>query len=298
LNLPLKTVVIVLHYRGIDDTLACLASVLPQCHDGLDVLLVDNGSDDNIAEIATARFGTFAILRLNVNRGWAGGNNAGINWARSRGADLVCLLNNDTLVPDGVLDKLSATVRGFGPCLLHPAIDFIDPAEGAQLDPAATGAKPLVGFASLFRLNYSYGACLMIPIAVFDLIGEIDERFFLQLEEQDLYVRAQLAGIPSLCDASVRIRHAESRSFGARSTPLKTYYITRNRLLLAEKYPRRLTALLDAVRLIYWRANDLAAGRILPWLISDNPQAQAMRHGVRDYVLRRFGARRNSSSPA
>lgn len=289
-------VVIILHYRGVADTMACLGSVVPQLHANLVILLVDNGSGDDLSSLK-ARYGSqINILPLTENQGWAGGNNAGIAWARRHQATITCLLNNDTVVPAGAFDCLAAAARSCGPCLMHPAIDYADPAEGIQLDPS--NRPDVIAFpcqlpddAKVFRLDFAYGACLLIPMAVFDRIGTFDERFFLQLEETDFYHRARNTGIPSLCLPSVRIVHAESRSFGGRDTPDKTYYITRNRLLLAEKSRPRWRAYRAALRLILWRADERANGSVLRWILSSQPQARAMRQGFRDYCLRRFGRR-------
>lgn len=298
------TIVIILHYRGVADTLACVASVVVQCRDGLDLVVIDNGSTDGIAEALVTAGLQVPVLRLAVNTGWAGGNNAGVTWARERGAELVCLLNNDTVVPPGALDRLIAVACAFGPCLLHPAIDFTDPAEGTQLDASlAPGAKPVAGFSTLYPMNYAYGACLLVAVAVFDRIGVFDERFFLQLEETDFHQRAVRTGIRAVCEVSVRISHAESRSFGGRVTPDKMYYIARNSLLLASKNLRNPRLGSDLIRQLYWSVVAQAtkrgnsgerggcAGGALRWLLSDDEHARAARDGVRDFMFRRFGPR-------
>lgn len=292
-------IVIVLHYRGLADTLACVGSLLAQRGVGVDVLVVDNGSGDDLAA-ALAGLGDVAVLRLAENQGWAGGNNRGIEWARARGAEAVCLLNNDTLVPEGSIEALAEAAAGFGRCLLHPAIDYADAAEGVQLDPTRErGARPLPGRAGLYAMDHAYGACLYVPMAVFDRIGVFDERFFLQLEETDLFERAKRAGIPALCLPAVRIVHGESRAFGGRRTPLKSYYIARNELLIAAKYPPRGRRLLRAARRLFWRAGTLAPGGeatsrwgVLRWLASGDPHARAMRRGIGDFLRRRFGRAR------
>jgi GT2 family glycosyltransferase len=291
--------VVVLDFNGIADTIACLETLAPQVHPGLAVLVVDNGSDEPVAPVVAEQFPGIATLRLDTNRGWAGGNNAGIRWAQQRGADVICLLNNDTLIPAGGMDALADTAWRLGPCLLHPAIDYADPAEGIQLDPsAAADARPLPGESAVYALDGAYGACLMIPAAVFDRIGLLDERFFLQLEETDFNRRAERAGIPSRCLSAVRIVHKESRSFGGRRTPLKLYYTSRNRLLLTEKHHRSPAGYARAMRQIV--RDGCSAGGVkfhsvastLSWLLSRDPFAAKLRRGVWDYLRRRFGAYR------
>lgn len=298
-----RTIVIILHYRGVADTLGCVASVVPQCHDGLDLLVVDNGSSDGLAAAMAAEWPDVPVLRLAVNAGWAGGNNAGIDWARGHGASVVCLLNNDTVVPAGVFERMGAVAAAFGPCLMHPAIDFADPAEGAQLDPSkAPGATPVAGFSTLYSMHYAYGACLMVPMALFDRIGGFDERFFLQLEETDFQERANRVGVIAVCETSVRIVHAESRSFGGRRTPDKTYYSVRNSLLLASKNIDRPRFAIGVLRRVYWEISFRAglgpkpsAARVMWWLMSGHEHARAARAGVHDFLFRRFGARRSAT---
>jgi GT2 family glycosyltransferase len=149
----------------------------------------------------------------------------------------------------------------------------------------------------MYEIDFAYGACLMIPVEVFHRIGAFDERFFLQLEETDFWLRARKVGIRSLCDVRARITHAESRSFGARMTPAKLYYIARNTLLLAEKHQRSPAGAWQALRQVYWMIANAASGKThgsqkippLQWAVSRNPSLMAVRAGFRDYLLRHFG---------
>ena len=292
-------VVVVLNFNGLTDTLACLDTLVPQRRRGLEILVVDNASAEDPTAAIRARFGDLPVLRLAENRGWAGGNNAGIAWARTQGADMVCLLNNDTLLPAGSIGRLADTARRVGPCLLHPAIDFAEPGAGPQLDPSRWDACPrLAGHDDIYILSYAYGACLVVPMSVFDRIGTFDERFFLQLEESDFFERARAVAIPSICLPEIRITHTESRSFGGRSTPLKTYYIWRNTLLLSHKHDRTLPTRLRRLKHLFWGLTHMAGrslgapastGRAMMWGFSNDPFAKAARQGVYDYLRRRFG---------
>lgn len=296
-----RITVIVLSYNNTADTLACLDSLQPGQNETFDVLVVDNASTDGAPAAIRARHPGVTLIELAENSGWAGGNNAGIAQALGQDAGLICLLNNDTIIPAGAITALARAAGRHAPCLMHPAIDYADPLEGAQLDPARSVPPgrytPLGQDGDIFELDFAYGACLMVPAEVFCRIGMFDERFFLQLEETDFHLRARRAGIRSLCAASIRIRHAESRSFGGRTTPLKTYYIVRNTLLLAEKHHRNPARALPQLRSIYWHVANVSrqhsAGKApvppLLWPVSRNPFLAAARAGLRDYLLRRFG---------
>ncbi len=287
--------VIVLSFNGRDDTVACLSSLL-EASDGLDVIVVDNASEDGSQAAIRSAHPDVTLIELADNLGWAGGNNVGVRRALDSGADLVCLLNNDTLVTPAALQALADLSRRYGPCLMHPSIDYADPADGVQLDPTQSDRAFVCinDTDCLFELDFAYGACLMVPTELFRRLGLFDERFFLQLEETDFWLRAKRAGVRSLCSASVRIVHAESRSFQSRTTPLKTYYIVRNTFLLAEKHYRNVAQLRRAMKQLYWTVWHLAPRRDAAfgpagWLFSADPHLVAARAGLRDYLTRRFG---------
>jgi GT2 family glycosyltransferase len=304
--------VIVLNYNGIADTLDCLASLRAQTCAGMATLVIDNGSrNDDLGRIA-ARFPEVEVIALGENRGWAGGNNVGLRLGLERGFDAMLLLNNDTVLRADALEQMLAAAAAVGaPCLLHPVIHDFDDARRPQLLPGPgpmtsdAAARTLAERHDVVEINWAYGACLLIPAALARRIGLLDERFFLQLEEQDYFRRAVAAGMRSYCALRARILHKESVSFGGRVTPNKTYYQVRNSLLLAEKHDASVFGVLRALRQLGWAlrhqaraVRPAAATRtgFLLWLCSADAVAAAVRQGFADYLRRRFGARRVAAS--
>ncbi|MFT2094927.1 glycosyltransferase [Acidiphilium multivorum] len=168
-------VIIILHYGSITDTRDCLAALTPGLPADWRVLVIDNGTGTGAADTLGREFPSIDTVTLPANQGWAGGNNVGIAWARSRGARAVCLLNNDTLAAVGAFAPLLGALDQVGDCLLHPAIDYGDPGDGIQLDPAQNpSSAALQGQPHLYPLDFAYGACLMIPCSVFDRVGMFD----------------------------------------------------------------------------------------------------------------------------
>lgn len=299
--MPPAVTVVILSYNGTADTLACLDSLRQDPDRSFDLLVVDNASTDGAPAAIRVQYPDVPLIELPENLGWAGGNNVGIEYALKHGAEQICLLNNDTIIPPGAIMTLATAASRYTPCLMHPAIDYADAAEGPQLDPTRSvppnGCTPIGQDAVLFELDFAYGACLMVPADVFRRIGTFDERFFLQLEETDFWLRARRTGVRSLCTMEARIVHAESRSFGGRTTPMKAYYMVRNTLLLTEKHHLSPTGVFRALRSLYWSVSNFAhkaddgqtAIPLVSWPRSRNPFIMAARAGFRDYLLRRFG---------
>ncbi len=103
--------VIILNYNGIDVVNRCLRSVLLTNYPCFEVILVDNASTDGSLQYIIDKFGRnerLKIVRSSVNRGFAGGNNLGLNYASG---SYITLLNNDTEVQSDWLTEAIAVAE-------------------------------------------------------------------------------------------------------------------------------------------------------------------------------------------
>ncbi len=241
---PLISVVIV-NWNGkrlLDD---CLGSLRTQTFAAAEVVVVDNGSDDGSAEYVAERYPEVRLVRLAENRGYAGGNNAGIR--ASRGS-FVALLNNDTKTDPGWLSALEnavaaspAAVGMWASKILsfdHPEIldnvglllypDGLGRGKGrleqdhGQYDQAGEAFFPS-GCAGLYRRT------------MLDEIGLFDEAFFAYADDVDLGLRARLAGWRCVFVPAARVYHKYSASSSAYS-PFKIFLVERNRIRVLLKY--------------------------------------------------------------
>ena len=104
-ELPPKVSIIIVSYNTKEMTLACLRSVKAETRIPYEVIVVDNVSTDGSAEEIAKEFPDITLLAETVNHGFAKGNNIAAEHARG---EYFLLLNPDTLVLDGAVDKLIA----------------------------------------------------------------------------------------------------------------------------------------------------------------------------------------------
>lgn len=100
-----KTSVLIVSYNTKEMTLACLRSVAAQTQTSHEVIVLDNKSQDGSAEAIAAEFPGSLLMAEQDNHGFAKGNN--IAAKRARG-EYILLLNPDTVVLDGAIDRLVA----------------------------------------------------------------------------------------------------------------------------------------------------------------------------------------------
>lgn len=253
------TAVVVLTYGGYEDTERCLASLADSAScDDITVVVVDNASTDGTPGLVAGTFPWVVLIRLEHNRGFAAGNNVGIEWALDRGFDYVLLLNNDTIVPpQGVEQLVTAALELPDAGAVCPVLAFADqPAvawyAGATFDPNRIRAgrvdgyrEPLPGPGPPQRTDRATGAALLVPLEVVRRLGALDERYFFLYEDVDWSLRMRAEGYANYVVPNVVVLHAIASTQGGEHSSSSFYYGVRNRMLLTRDHaagglPRRL----------------------------------------------------------
>jgi GT2 family glycosyltransferase len=240
-------VVVVLSYRGREDTLRCVGSLVEGNPQAL-VLVVDNGSGDGVLEAAQGRWPQVETLQTGDNLGFAGGMNRGVDWALAREAATVTVLNNDTVVPSGTIATLAARARQG--VAVSPEIRYASTGRvwfGGGVVDAETGLARHLSEAELARVfpgsaprsvETLAGCCVTASADVWRRVGGFDERYFLIFEDADWSLRARTRGVDLVVDPTVSIDHAVSASFTADRAMLGLYYYARNGLLFGSRWRR------------------------------------------------------------
>lgn len=236
--------VIVPNWNGAQHLPVCLHSLRRQTLDGVETIVVDNGSTDGSLQLLERSFPEVRVVALGQNRGFAGACNAGIRIAR---AGLVALLNNDTEADEGWLEEVVAAFHRHPQAGLvaskmllfhrrdtfHTAGDFyrVDGLPGNrgvwQRDEGQYDEEEFVFSAC--------GGSAAYRVAMLDQIGLLDEAFFFSCEDVDLAWRAQLAGWRCVYAPRAVVYHKLSATGGG---PTASFYDGRNAIyLLIKDYP-------------------------------------------------------------
>ena len=229
-----KVSIIVVNWNGERFLKDCLGALSGQTYASYEIILVDNGSSDNSVCFTRDNFPEVKIVALTENKGFTGGNAAGLAVAIG---DFVSLVNNDARPEKTWLENLIQPMLGdrtIGICaskLIFENTQTVNSA-GDGLTTAAVGfncglGSEAAGFTMPELVFGACGAAVLYRRRMLDEIGFLDEDFFLYDEDTDLNFRAQLAGwkciyIPTA--VAYHVANATSR----RLSDLHVYYHTRN----------------------------------------------------------------------
>ena len=237
--------IITINYNGLKDTCE-LIDTLPLNDETIEVIVVDNASTQDEATEIERRYPQVKVIRNDKNLGFAGGNNLGIQAAHGK---YLFFINNDAILPQPsaishLLTRLESSDQIGMVC---PKIRFT---WGKQLIQYA-GYTPLskislrnksIGFGEQDNgqydtphpTPYAHGAAMMVKREVIEQVGMMPECYFLYYEELDWSMMIRRTGYEIWYEPACTVFHKESQTTGQQS-PLKTYYIIRNRLLFAQR---------------------------------------------------------------
>ena len=237
--------VIVLNYNGYNDTAECIESVLQNTYQSYKILIVDNASSDGSINKLQEKFPEISVLEMEENIGYAGANNKGIEWAIKRGAEYICLLNNDTKIEKNCLQILIDKIKNnkytlVGPTTLFWSTNLIHTTglkfnfyrgEAKLLNYKQEAASMQEGSISC---DYLEGTCLMFTKKLIEKVGYFSEDYFLYYEETDWCCRIKKMGLPIFCIPQALLWHKGSASV-KKVSGLKQYFDIRNRIIFEKR---------------------------------------------------------------
>ena len=221
-----KVSIITLNWNGLEDTIECLESLRKITYPDYEIIVVDNGSKGNDAQVLQERFGNYIhLIKNDKNYGFAEGNNIGIRYALNNcQPDYILLLNNDTVVDPEFLTEMIKVAEG------RPSIGitgskiyyYYQPnriqAVGGKInwwlgDIETYGEEEDIGqYDNIAERDYVFGTSFLIKKAVIQKISLIDPFFFLGMDEYDYCTRARRADFKVVYVPSSKLWHKAGAS--------------------------------------------------------------------------------------
>jgi N-acetylglucosaminyl-diphospho-decaprenol L-rhamnosyltransferase len=233
----------------------CLGSLVehPPAADH-EIVVVDNASTDGTTAAIRRRWTASRVIEAGENLGFARANNLGI---RQTFAELILLLNPDTIVPAGAIDSLVAALDArpdaaiAGPRLVD-ARGRAELSFGAMLSPLAELRQKARGAVRLYvelatrrpqEVDWVSGACLLVRRTDAEVTGLMDERYFMYAEDVDFCAAVRALGRKVLFVPSAQIVHLRGKSRAGASEATDQAY-RRSQIAFYEKHhPRWVPAL-------------------------------------------------------
>ncbi len=289
--LPSVTV-IVLNWNMPEATRRCLQAFKRQDYPKMRMLLVDNGSEKPL------EMDGVETLNLPENRGYTGGNNAGLQKALSTDTDAVVIVNNDTVPHRKMIARLAEAAESDPGIGIVGARNFYlkEPRKewfwGGYFDLCKGEVKsvyPDDNTALCREFDYVAGSCLYVKKEVFESVGLLDDRFFLYFEETEFCLRARKAGWKVVAARDAKLWHDVSLTVKELNN-FNLYMYSRNRPLIVRTHATGIQfarfmihyllkyVMLDTMK--YLHRKRLGAGRQI-WA------------GFMDFLFQNYGAPRS-----
>jgi GT2 family glycosyltransferase len=270
--------IIIINYNRPNDTIECLESFLNAGAVLEQVIVVDNGSNDNSTEIMLRKYGTaLDLVKAGEALGLPNGRNLGIRRALQKDPTWLLLMTNDTTVAPDFLEELEKAATSqeryaiisplivyyFRPEKIWFLADWKVPGTLITIN-RHRGKSSLRLFPPLVESSYFTGCSLLIRRDVFERAGLFDTSFFMYGEEVDFIHRARLLGYRCAAAGRARLFHKVSVTLG-KPSPWSRRARAQNQVRVYRRYSRGLALcvmfLFTLFRTLILSVADLARGR-------------------------------------
>jgi GT2 family glycosyltransferase len=243
--------IIVLTWNGKKDTLECLSSLKQLVYPNYRVLVVDNASVDGSTEQVKSQFPDVELIVNKDNFRFAGGNNVGIEYALSKNADYILLLNNDTIVDPNFITELVTTAESdsqigiVGPKMYY----YTDPKRiwyaGGKIEwwkgwISHIGIREIDNeqYCQTKETDFISGCCVLVKREVVETIGILDTAYYIYGEDVDWCIRAFRAGYRLMFEPRAKIWHKLSVSTGGHLSWFKNWNKLKSQMKIMAKYAK------------------------------------------------------------
>ena len=234
--------IITINYNGYEETREFLESI--RCHlkeenYQYEVIVVDNASSGNDAELIEAKFPWVRLIKSDENLGFSGGNNLGIKYAKG---NYFFFLNNDVVIDSDIISNLLPLFADTSVGVISPKVVDYE-AKRILHNGAQFPGKFMIRIhffndlkreEEVFPIPFAIGSAVLVKKQVVTMAGGWPDMYFLYEEELDWSLTIRKKGFIILYAPSA-VFHKGGMSTG-KNSPLRAYYSTRNRLLLYKRH--------------------------------------------------------------
>ena len=235
--LPLVSVII-LNWKTKEMTVECIKHIKAQSYKNIEVIVIENGSNDGSVEFLKKIKGIKLIINKE-NLGFTGGN---IVARKSANGKYLLLVNSDAMLPKNYIeiavqtaenDSKIAAVGGRS----YPKKPFTDKSPFYSFQ-----VIDLMTFAGIFNrsdigiaheTNWVSGSCLLLRNSALDKTGYFYDKFFAYYEESDLFARLKYFGYKIVYNPDLRILHEDG---GSSSGYFQYKQLVRNQFIFAIRH--------------------------------------------------------------
>lgn len=238
---------VIVNWNLADKTIFCVESLITSGLPPEQIIIVDNGSDDDSVTCFSFKFGDkLTILSNPDNKGFAAGVNQGILEAMKKNAKWIFLINNDAYVERDFFKKIKPHLCNkydivspiiyyhHNPHKIWFVGDRLIPGTlftiGLWKNKTDSGKLP-----EILEIDFANGAGMLIKRNVFETIGLFNEKLFMYGEEVDFCWRAKKNHFRIIGVTSAKMWHEISASASKKSL-MKFYLKTRNQTIFYKRY--------------------------------------------------------------
>ncbi|MDR3063188.1 MAG: glycosyltransferase family 2 protein [Methanobrevibacter sp.] len=254
-----KIAVVIPNYNDLKYLKNCLKSIEKAKFDDLNVIIVDNGSDEETIRYLNDKVSknpnheTKQLKRLKYhlisnkkNLGFSKAVNQGIEYSNILNIEYICLLNNDLEIDENYFIKILEAIENddtifsvSSKMIRYYERDIIDDAGDEYTILGWThkngDGKEINKFNKIYEVFSSCGGAAIYRKDILDKIGYFDEDYFIYLEDIDLGYRSQIYGYKNVFCPCAKVYHIVSGASGGKYNEFKAEIAARNNIYLIHK---------------------------------------------------------------
>jgi GT2 family glycosyltransferase len=251
-----KLAIILVNWNQYELTKSCIMSIFNCSYQNFKIIVVDNCSKDKSVSKLKKDFPNIHFIQNNSNLGFTGANNKGIEYAKSEGYEYIMLLNNDTEVDENFIEPLLNRLNSEKELgAIQPLILNFHNQETVW----NFGGRFNKFFGIPITLNKNIelntlqnesltewisGCCFLFRSSLVDLIGCLDDDYFVYYEDSDYSLKIKNAGYKLGIESKSIIYHHEGESWkkekywGGSISPFVHFLVIRNHIFFIKKNKR------------------------------------------------------------